>query len=255
MINSLKQRYGAAALVTGATSGIGEAYARELARQGISLVLVARRGDILERLREELTSRHGIQVMTIVQDLAEPLAAQRIFSLVGDAGWHIDILVNNAGFGAYGELEKTDLERNLKMIDVHCRAVLSLTHHFLPAMKRRGHGAIIIVSSVLAAMPAPYMSTYAATKAFDLNFGESLFGELRPYGIDVLSVMPTLTETGFDTGTTLKRMPVKKRTPEDVVRTSLYALGRKPSVANGIQAKLYISRRSCSLLDTLSNVK
>lgn len=238
--DDLKQKYGATALITGASSGIGEAMARELARRGLDLILVARREELLGRLRDELLARHAIKVMIIAQDLAAPGAAQRIYDLTAEAGWTVDILVNNAGFGAYGELEQTDLARNLAMIDVHCRAVVELTWRFIPAMKERRRGAVIVVSSVLAVMPAPYMATYAATKSFDLNFGESLYGELRPYGIDALAVMPTLTETGFDTGTTLKRMPVAKRSAEDVVRTTLGALGRKPSVADGPQAKFLI---------------
>jgi short-subunit dehydrogenase len=237
---TLKQKYGSTALVTGASSGIGEAFAREFARQGLDLILVARRGEILQRLSNELTQAHGIRVMVLAQDLAAPDAAQKIQAQTAAAGWTVDILVNNAGFGTYGELEKTDLARNLAMIDVHCRAVVALTHAFIPPMKVRRRGAIIIVSSVLGAMPGPFMSTYAATKSFDLNFGESLNGELKPYGVDVLAVMPTLTETGFDTGTELKRMPVSKRSAEDVVRTTLGALGRKPSVADGPQAKFLL---------------
>lgn len=236
----LKQKYGSTALITGASSGIGEALARELARRGLDLILVARREEILNRLRDELAARHGVRVMVIAQDLAAPDAAQRIHDAATAAGWTVDILVNNAGFGTYGELETTDLARNLAMIDVHCRAVVELTWRFIPAMKARRRGAVIVISSVLGVMPAPYMATYAATKSFDLNFGESLYGELRPFGIDVLAVMPTLTETGFDTGTELKRMPVSKRRAGDVVRTTLAALGRKPSVADGPQAKLLI---------------
>lgn len=236
----LKRKYGSTALITGASSGIGEALAREFARQGLNLILVARRAEILERLRADFEKSYGVKVLVLSQDLADPEAAHKIFRAVEESGWPVDILVNNAGFGAYGELERTSLARNLMMIDVHCRAVVALTHAFIPAMKQRRRGAIIIVSSVLGAMPAPYMSTYAATKSFDLNFGESLYGELKPYGIDVLAVMPTLTETGFDTGVELKRMPVTKRSPQDVVRTTLGALGRKPSVADGFQAKLLL---------------
>lgn len=239
-MDTLQIKYGSTALVTGATSGIGEAYARELARRGLGLILVARREALLNALRTDLTRRHGVPVLVIPQDLAEPDAAKKIARRVAEAGLDVDILINNAGFGVYGELEKTDLASNLAMIDVHCRAVVALTHHFIPPMKRRGRGAIVIVSSVLAEMPAPYMTTYAATKAFDASFGESLYGELQPFGVDVLAVLPTLTETNFDTGSDLKRMPVRFRQPADVVRTTLAALGRTSRVADGLQAKILI---------------
>jgi hypothetical protein len=129
---------------------------------------------------------------------------------------------------------------DLKMVDLHCRAVVDLTWRFLPAMKRRRRGAVIIISSVLGVMPAPYLATYAATKAFDLSLGESLHGELKRYGIDALAVLPTLTETNFHSGAQLKRTPLLTRQATDVVRTALAALGRRPSVADGRLTRLFV---------------
>lgn len=236
----LKSKYGSTALVTGASSGIGEAFARELAARGLDLILVARREEILTRLAGELAQKHGVKVLVIAQDLAEPDAAEKIHRRVTESGLTVDILVNNAGFGVYEEFGTKDLATDLAMIDVHCRAVTALTHYFLPPMRDRRRGAVIIISSVLAVMPAPYLSIYAATKAFDLSFGESLYGELKPYGVDALAVMPTLTETGFHAGANVKRMPLFLRRSEDVVRTTFGALGRTPSVADGLLTKCLI---------------
>ncbi len=227
-------KYGPVALVTGASSGIGAAFSRALAARGLDLALTARREDRLVRLAEDLQREYGVRVTVIVQDLAEPEAAEKIRSQTDALGLQIGLLVNNAGYGSYGELWKTDLERQRGMIAVHCRAVLDLTHAYVPAMVGRGRGGVIILSSVLGAMPALYMATYGATKAFDRSLGESLYGELKPHGVAVLAVLPTLTETEFQVGASLEKVSlIPRRTAEDVVRTSLRALGRRASVADG----------------------
>jgi len=239
-MTDLKAKYGPVALITGASSGIGEAFARELARRGLDLILVARRGEILRRLAETLEQRHAVRTLVVEQDLAEPDAGAAVQRQVEAAGWSVDFLINNAGFGLYEQFGTGEMASDLKMVDLHCRAVIDLTWRFLPAMKRRRRGAVIIISSVLGVMPAPYLATYAATKAFDLSLGESLHGELKSYGIDALAVLPTLTETNFHAGANLKRTPLLTRQATDVVRTTLEALGRRPSVADGALTRLLI---------------
>lgn len=234
---NLKEKYGTLALVTGASSGIGEAFAREFAARGLDLVVVARRAERLEALRAELEGAHGVMVTPLTQDLSAWDCGESIAARLAERGLSPDILVNNAGFGQYAEFGSYPLERDLAMVDVNCRAVVDLTHRLLPAMKARRRGAVIIVSSVVAEAPAPWFANYAATKAFDKIFGESLSGELKPHGIDVIASQPTLTETEFHAGSQHKAMPIKYRTSEDVVRTTLAALGRKPSVADGFMAK------------------
>jgi len=239
-MRDLKEKYGTTALITGASAGIGEAFAREFAARGLNLVLTARREERLNRLAEELAKKHGVRTLAIAQDLAAPGAAEMIYNRTAQNGIQVDVLVDNAGFGVYEEFGARQMDRDLAMVDLHCRAVLDLTWRFLPEMKRRRRGAVIIISSVLAVMPAPYLATYAATKAFDLSLGESLYGEMKPYGIDVLAVMPTLTRTEFHSGAQLKRNPLLVRQAEDVVRTTLRALGKKPSVADGGLTKVLL---------------
>lgn len=236
----LKQRYGTTALVTGASSGIGEAFARELARRGMDVVIVARRLDRLEALREELQQAHGVRIVPIQQDLAAPDAAERIEQRLRELGLSVDFLVNNAGFGKWGEFSSYDRRIDLDMVQVNCTAVVDLTHRLLPAMKQRRRGAVVIVSSVLGEIPAPWMAVYSATKAFDKLLAESLYTELKDYGVDVVGIEPTMTQTEFRAGSGQKNPPVKSRTSEQVVATTLAALGHVPSVADGWIARTVV---------------
>jgi len=185
------------ALITGASAGIGAAMARELAAGGTNLVLTARRGDRLASLAAELGDKHKIRALVCVADLALPLGAQQIFSFTEEGQIVIDLLVNNAGFGAYGEFHKTALERLVDMTKVNVTAVVQMTHLYLPGMIARKSGDILIVASTAAFQAVPYISTYAATKAFDLYFAEGLAEEARPYGVHVCALCPGSTETEF----------------------------------------------------------
>jgi short-subunit dehydrogenase len=185
------------ALITGASAGIGMAMARELAAGGTNLVLTARRRDRLVGLAGELSARHGIRTLVCVADLAQPLGPQEIFSFTEDKGIAVDLLVNNAGFGAYGEFQNIRLDRLIEMTHVNVTAVVHMTHLYLPGMMARRGGDILIVASAAAFQPVPYITTYAATKAFDLYFAEGLAEEVRPYGIHVCALCPGSTETEF----------------------------------------------------------
>jgi short-subunit dehydrogenase len=232
-MSSLK-RYGATALVTGASSGIGKSYARAIAKDGLDLVLVARRKPLLDELASELSEAYGIAVHTIAQDLSEADAADRVYDNVFAAGLEIDILVNNAGYGTHGIFEELDLERELAMINLSCRLPVALTHKFIHGMKERDRGAVIFLSSMAGTMPVPFMSTYSATKVFPLFFAESLYGELTETGVDVLAVLPGDTSTEFrETADLTNAFPIPAREADDVVETTFTALGKYPSVIDG----------------------
>jgi short-subunit dehydrogenase len=185
------------AVVTGASAGIGEALAVELAEAGVHLVLTARRRDRLDALAERLRSRHSVQTKVIVADLTKPEAPQQIFDTTEGAGLKVDLLVNNAGFGEYGEFLHSKLEMQVNMVQVNCTAVVHLTRLFLPRMVERRQGAIMILASTAAYQPVAYMATYAATKAFDRLLAEALAQEVKRYGVRVSALCPGPTESEF----------------------------------------------------------
>jgi uncharacterized protein len=185
------------ALVTGASAGIGKALADELARGGTNLVLSARREDRLRRLAQELSAKHRIQAEIFVANLTQPAAPEAIFQYTQEKGLVIDLLVNNAGFGQYGALHSTETDRLLQMVQVNCTAVLHLTRLFVPAMVARRSGDVLIVASTAAFQAVPYISTYAATKVFDLYLAEGLAEELQPHGIRVCALCPGSTTSEF----------------------------------------------------------
>ena len=185
------------ALITGASAGIGAALARELAAGGTNLVLTARRRDRLAGLASELSAKHDIRTLVCVADLAQPLGPQEIFSFTEEKKIAVDLLVNNAGFGAYGEFHKIPLARLVEMTQVNVTAVVHMTHLYLPGMIARGGGDILILASTAAFQAVPYISTYAATKSFDLLFAEGLSEEVRRYGVRVCALCPGSTATEF----------------------------------------------------------
>ncbi len=172
------------ALITGASSGIGEQFARQLADRGHDLILVARREDRLKALAEELPTK----VETISCDLASDAAD--LPGKVAKLGVDVDLLINNAGFGLRGRFSELDAERQAEMVRVNCEAVVILTRAFVPAMIERGRGGVITVASTAGMQPLPYEATYGATKAFALNFTEALHAELRVTGVRALAVNP-----------------------------------------------------------------
>jgi short-subunit dehydrogenase len=185
------------ALVTGASAGIGDAIAVELAAAGVNLILTARRSDRLDALSSRLRAEHSIQTQVMVADLERPEAPQQIFDATEGAGVTVEVLVNNAGFGEYGEFLRSNLERELGMVQVNCAAVVHLTRLFLPKMVERRRGSVMIVSSMAAYQPVPYMATYAATKAFDRLLGEALDEEVKRYGVRVSALCPGPTKSEF----------------------------------------------------------
>src|SRR5882672_10398901 len=217
-------------LITGASSGIGEAFARKLAARGHNLLLVARSEDKLITLCNELGRARSIRAQYVAIDLTEPEAPARLFEETKTRDLQIDFLINNAGFGSLGDFAKLDLAHELKMIDLNVRALVELTHRFLAPMRERKGGAIINVASTAAFQPVPFMATYAATKAFVLSFSEALWEENRQYGIKVMALCPGVTDTNFFEAARGHKPPARvSQTPEEVVDAALRGLARGKS--------------------------
>jgi len=223
---SLRERYGEWALVTGASAGIGAAFARALARDGVSVVLTARREDRLRALAEELKA-HGVATRVVALDLAALDGASRLAEAVADLD--LAILVNNAGFGYSGRFDKLDAARLREMVELNCTAPMLLTRALLPRLLARGRGAIVFTGSQAGRQPLALHAVYAASKAFDGFVGEALWAELRGTGVDVLVVEPGSTETEFQE--VAGEVPHHGQAPEEVVAIALERLGRQPSVS------------------------
>jgi short-subunit dehydrogenase len=223
--------------VTGASSGIGEAFARALAARGMNLILVAREGERLEILASTLEAEHQIRAIPMAVDLADPNIAETVSAGVQAAGLSVGLLVNNAGYGLFGDFTGQDPSEQNGMIDVNCRAPVALARKFAPEMVARGCGGIIFVASTAAYQPTPYFSVYAATKVFDLFLGEALWAELKQHGVEVLALSPGHVPTEFQarSGDPVTNPPGGVSTPEQIVATALSALGRKPSVISGLR--------------------
>jgi uncharacterized protein len=216
-------------LVTGASSGIGECFARALAARGKNLVMVARSTGKLEALATELKSMHGVLAEPLTMDLSEPGAGIRLAQILDERGFGIDLLINNAGFGARGEFWVLPLDKQLAMIRLQVETLMELTFHLLPRMIDRRHGGIINVSSMTGFQPIPYATAYAATKAFMNSFSMALREELRPYHVTVVTLCPGGTRTNFvNVGARQgrHRFPGGPQPPEEVVDSALKQLQR-----------------------------
>jgi uncharacterized protein len=223
------------ALITGASKGLGEDFARQLAAKGYNLVLVARSQDKLQALAAELTAKHGIKAEAIAADLTQPQACQQVFGQVEAMDWAVDLLINNAGFGDYGEFGTCDGPSQTSMVRLNIQALVDMTHLVLPGMQNRGQGAVINVASIAAFQPMPYMSVYAASKAFVLSFSSALWAENKDRGIYVQCLCPGATETNFAAVSGLDRVfsessQFKLAESGDVVRESLVALEKKQAI-------------------------
>jgi uncharacterized protein len=190
-------RASSAALVTGASAGIGRAIAVELAARGHALVLVARRKDRLEEVARELTEEHGVRIESVACDLSKPSARGRLADQISELGLDVEILVNNAGFATNGAFHESDPERELEQVRVLVEAAVALTSTFIPAMVDRRRGAILNVSSTAAMQPLPYSAGYSAAKAYILTFSEALHQELRGHGVVVSALCPGPVRTDF----------------------------------------------------------
>jgi len=188
---------GQRALITGASSGLGADFARQLAAYGCHLVLVARREDRMQTLAAELRAKHNVGVEVVALDLGQVDAAQTLYDRLKAASLSIDILVNNAGFGIFGEFTQQDWARNHEMMTLNIVTLTQLTHLYVKDMLARNHGYIVNISSIGGYSPTPLYSTYSATKSYVLDFSDALAYELRNTGVSVTCVSPGVTKTEF----------------------------------------------------------
>jgi len=226
-----------ATLITGASSGIGEAFARRLAAEKHNLVLVARSENKLHELCDDLMIEHQIIAHYVAIDLNGIEADQQLFDETERHGLEIEWLINNAGYGSMGDFAELELENELEMIGLNIMVLVALTHRYLQKMRERRSGVIINVASTAGFQPVPFMATYAATKAFVRSFSEAIAEENRLFNITVTALCPGPTETNFfnaaKIGEGVKDAFMKKgmQTPEEVVEAALQAVNRGKSTA------------------------
>jgi uncharacterized protein len=228
-------------LITGASSGIGAAFARKLATRGRNVLLVARSEDKLITLCNELGRMSDIRAQYVVLDLGTAEAPAQLFEETQKRGMEIDTLINNAGFGSMGYFDRLDLSHELQMLNLNIRTVVELTHRFMIPMRKRKQGTIVNVASTAGFQPVPFMATYAATKAFVLSFSEALWEENRKHGVHVMALCPGVTETNFFETSKMDRPPMRAaQTPEEVVDAALRGMGRKKSFVISGWANLFM---------------
>jgi uncharacterized protein len=227
-------KYGPWALVTGASEGIGAAFASELAALGLNLVLVARRRERLEAIAATVRAAHRVEVRVIAADLGTEAGVAAVLAAV--EGCEVGLYIGAAGFGTAGPFVGNDSAQDLNMIDLNCRALCALAHPLARAMLVRGRGGIVLMSSIVAFQGVANSANYAATKAYVQTLAEGLAAELRPFGVDVLASAPGPVDTGFAARADMRMGSAA--TPEAVARATLAALGRRRTVRPGGLAKL-----------------
>lgn len=238
------------ALVTGASGGLGQAFARHLARCGVNVALTGRRREVLEQLADELRVSHGVDVVVHPCDIAVESERLDLVSDLSSRGISVETLVNNAGFGTLGEVSQLDPVRLNQEVAVNCEAVVHLCALLVPGMLAAGQGSIVNVASTAAFQPLPGFATYAATKAFVLSFTRALWAETRGTGVRVTAICPGPTETGFfDVAGSDEMMAMARRDPDQVVRTAFDALAHhRPDAVDGLVNR--IGARLASLAPT-----
>ncbi|GAA4183500.1 SDR family NAD(P)-dependent oxidoreductase [Gryllotalpicola kribbensis] len=239
-MKDFRQEYGQYAIVTGASSGLGEEFARQLAAAGVNLILVARRAARLERLSAELTRSHGTLNEVVALDLLEPGAVDELMRRTA----HLDVgmLIASAGVALAGPLVEHAVDDELDVFTLHGAVTLRLAHGFGQAFAARGRGALVLISSSIAAGAVPFQANYAAVKAYVLSLGQALHYELKSTGVDVLVLAPGQTETeglGKIRGIDFDKMPGgAKMSPAKAVSAALHALGRRAVVIPGAMNKV-----------------
>lgn len=221
------------ALVTGASSGLGAEFARQLAQAGHGVSLVARREDRLQALAAELTTRYGVRAQAFPCDLTDADARAALRGRVIDAGLRVDVLVSNAGFATGGPFHEADLAAELRQVRLLCEAQVELTHRFLPGMVGRGQGAVVIVASTAGIQPLPHSAGYSAAKAHALALAEAIHQEVRRHGVHVTALCPppVHTELFEKTDHPVERVPrIAWLDPEEVVRIGLDGARRNKRV-------------------------
>jgi len=238
-MNDSLRKYGDWALITGASSGIGEQFARALAARGFNLIITARRTELLDALAAELSRQHGIEVRVVACDLADD---DQVEALIASANTvPLGIVISNAGFGAKAAFLKHDKQHMEAMIRTNCMATMKLAYGLLPAMVTRRRGAYVFTGSIEGYLPFPYSGPYAASKAFIHSLGAALWEEMRPHNVDVLVLSPGATDTNAPVS---QGVPVENLSglmqPRDVAEQTLQQIGKKVYFTPGIQNRLLI---------------
>ncbi len=232
-MSSFVEKYGRWALVTGASSGIGEQFALQLAEKGLHVALAARRRDRLETLAERIRHTYGVDTRTISVDLAKEDFMSTLLPQL--EGLDIGLLVNNAGFATTGPFIDNPIENEKDQVNLNARTVAMLSHVYGNKFAAMGRGGIINVSSLTSFLPMPGWANYSASKVYVLNFTMSLWYELKHLGVDVLALCPGATVTEFQDIAGTKRNGM---TPDRVAAIGLKKLGKKPKVVAGISNKI-----------------
>jgi uncharacterized protein len=228
------RNYGPWAVVSGASDGIGREFAYELAARGVNLVLVARRAAVLETVAAEMIGKHHIACRIVAEDLTDSDAVARLVEATADID--VGIVVAAAGFGTSGPFLDSTLAAEVEMLTVNCTALLQMVWHYGQRMTDRGHGGLVLMSSLLGFAGVPRAANYAATKAYVQTLAEGLRRELAPFGVDVVASAPGPVRSGFAERANMQMSATTA--PEVVARNTLRALGRATTVRPGALSKL-----------------
>ncbi len=232
-MKTFKEKYGDWAVITGGTSGIGEAAAHFIAKEGINIVLVARRKNVLDSKASDITSKHGVQVKTIQADLSLSKDYEKVVSDTNDL--QVGLFIPCAGIENHGVTTTIPLERELALIQLNVTSTFILSQHFASKMVQRRKGGILLVASLIGHMPNPYFSNYAGSKAYVVNFGTSLHGEMKKKGVDVTVLSPGVTDTPMSKSEDIdwSKAPFSIMSPEKTAQLGLNGLGKNPLVIPG----------------------
>lgn len=225
----MKNLHGKTALITGASSGIGEAFAYELARNGVDLIITARSLDKLNEIEKKIREKYPVRVHVFGGDLTQKETPSQLFNQITGAGLSVDLLINNAGFGKWTNFLEEDLSEYEDMIEINITALMKLTYLFLPAMLKNKTGGIINIASTGALQPCPYVAAYCASKSFVSNFSEALHGEYNHKGITVTALCPGNTITNFQSVAKANTKGMKGDTAEKVALEGIKALMKNKS--------------------------
>lgn len=231
MAGAFQQKYGEWAIVTGASSGIGEAFAHALAERGLRPLLVARRADELARVAADVQARHGVACEVLSLDLADPAFIDQL--LAACEGRDVGLVVANAGYNPAGDFLSMPRDMLTRILDVNDKANMLLAHAFLPRLKARGGGGFLLVASTEAYIPTPFSSAYSASKAFVLHFGQALWGEFLDTGVDITVLCPGATDTPLLATRDMGGHQIAAMAPLDVANCGLDYLGQGPSIVPG----------------------
>ena len=229
----LTKKYGQWAIVTGASSGIGKAFAEQLAEANFNIVLTARRLNLLQELAADLQSRYGIETKIVEGDLTDDRTIENL--LWATENLNVGLAVMNAGFGTSGDFVRSNLDKELEMLDLNCKTLFVLTHHFGKKFAAQKRGGIVLLSSIVAFQGVPFAAHYAATKAYVQTLGEAISIEVEPFGVDILVAAPGPVKSGFgeradmDLGNAIN--------PDTIIPEILRALGKKSIVFPGMWTK------------------